>query len=647
MISTTRRSRRPRSALQLPLCVPLLVLPVLVHATSAEAVESLTLHVDAREAPRRILHARLRVPAQVGPLVLVYPRWIPGEHGPTGRVNDLVGLQVSAAGKPVPFARDPIDLDAFRVEVPKGVNALDVTYDFVSATGGRGAVAEAFSSAQVLALKWQNVTLYPSGTPIVDLPIEASITLPAQWTFASALPLRRQTREGGSVRADFRAVSIETLIDSPLHAGAFSRTLDLTEPGVRSGPPLALSVFADSAEALEAPATMVAAFRSLLGEAHALFGSRPFKRYDFLLALSDHLPHGGLEHHESSDNRLPERALIDESWRAVRSGLLPHELVHAWNGKHRRPKDLVAPDFQKPVKTELLWVYEGLTSYLGEVLTSRSGLRSLETSREVWATVAAQLAGRTGRTWRSLGDTATAAPVLGRAAREWRTWRRGLDYYPESQLLWLEVDALIRRISNGARSLDDFCKAFHGQADGAPSVVTYDREDVIAALTKVAAHDWRQFFAERIDALAPRAPLGSLEAAGWRLVYRDAPTAYVRAMEQTAKEVDLLDSIGLIVSEDGGVIDVRPGSSAALAGIGPSMKVLAAGGRRFSPERLRAAVARTAKTPDLHLIVESADAVTVHQVRYRGGHRYPALERIAGKPDVLSEILRPRLAAAP
>jgi predicted metalloprotease with PDZ domain len=612
----------------------------------AEAAEPMSLHVDAREAPRRILHARLRVPAAPGPLVLLYPRWIPGEHGPTGRVNDLVGLQVTAGGRALPFTRDPLDLHAFKIEVPGGVSALEVAYDFVSATGGRGAAAEAFSSAQLLLLKWQHVALYPRGTPILELPVEASVTLPPQWSFATALPLRRQAREGTSLRAEFRAVSLETLVDSPLHAGRFGRTIDLAQAG-QKGPPLALNVFADSAEALDAPARTLDAFRDLFGEAHALFGARPFRRYDFLLALSDHVPHGGLEHHESSDNRLPERALVDEGWRMVRAGLLPHELVHSWNGKHRRPADLIAPDFQRPVKTGLLWVYEGLTSYLGEVLTTRSGLRSVEASREAWAAVAAQLVGRTGRTWRSLGDTATAAPALGRAVREWRTWRRGLDYYPESQLVWLEADVLIRQLSSGARSLDDFCKAFHGRADGAPSVVPYDRDELMAALTKLAPHDWRRFFAERMDAVAPRAPLAGLEAAGWRLVHREAPTAFTKASEQTAQEVDLLDSIGLLLSDDGAVIDVRPGSAAALAGLGPSMKLIAAGGRRFTSERLRAAVARTAKTPDFDLIVESADAITVHHVRYRGGHRYPALERIAGRPDLLGEILRPRLAPAP
>jgi predicted metalloprotease with PDZ domain len=294
------------------------------------------------------------------------------------------------------------------------------------------------------------------------------------------------------------------------------------------------------------------------------------------------------------------------------------------------------------MKGDLLWIYEGLTTYLGEVLTARSGLRTPEQERDAVALVAAALDVAPGRTWRPLADTAVAAQLLYGGPSEWRAWRRGVDFYPESELIWLEVDAVIRQKSNRQRSLDDFCRAFHGHSGGPPAVEPYTLEDVVAALNTVAAHDWRAFFAARLDVPTAHAPLGGLEAAGWRLVYRDTPSAFVKQVEQAGKSILLSWSLGLSLKDDGTVLDIIPGLPAAKAGMAPGMKLIAVNGRRFSGDVVRDAVkARGA----LELLAESGEYFRTYKLGYRGGGRYPVLERIAGKADLLGEIFTARAGA--
>ncbi len=607
--------------------------------TRAQAGAGMSLAVDATEAARRILHARMAIPATAGPMTLVYPKWIPGEHAPTGLINDIVGLKITAGGKTLPWRRDVEDAYSVHTNVPEGSKAIDVVFDYVTATGGRGAASPSLASSQLAILKWNFVVLYPKGADPGRLPVAASVRLPAGWRFATALPVATRTGNG----AAFKPVSLETLVDSPLVAGVHARALDLSPP---SGPPHTLHVFGDSAESLDLKEAAATGFGRLVTEAGTLFGAWPYGRYHFLLSLSDHVPHGGLEHHESSDNRVGERTLIEEGPFALRASLLPHELVHAWNGKHRRPAGLVTTDFQQPMKTDLLWVYEGLTTYLGEVLAARSGLRSQEIAREALALGAANMDGLPGRLWRPLADTAAAAPVLSRAVREWRGLRRGLDYYPESVLIWLEADVIVRRKTDGRKSLDDFCRAFAGgTAKGVPSVVPYGLDDVLRALDAIAPHDWRGFFQARVYTANPRAPLAGLEQSGWRLVYRDTPTAFFKHAEQAAKEIDLALSLGLVLREDGTVVDVLPGTPAARAGLGPAMKIHAANGRRLSRDVLRAAVRATKVRPDVDLLAEADDHFRTYRLTWRGGDRYPALDRIPDRPDLLGAIFSPRAPA--
>src|SRR5262249_52120979 len=350
---------------------------------------------------------------------------------------------------------------------------------------------------------------------------------------------------------------LETLLDSPLIAGANLSKFDLS-PGAK--PSHFLNVVADSPPALALKPADLAHLSALVEETGALFGSRHYQHYDFLLSLSENIAHFGLEHHQSSDNRAPEKMLIDEDLRKQWATLLPHEMTHSWNGKYRRPAGLATADYQQPMKGELLWVYEGLTQYLGFVLAARSGLRTPQQARESLALSAAVLDNEPGRSWRPLVDTAVEAQLLYNAADEYDSWRRGSDFYDEGLLIWLEADATIRKLTGEKRSLDDFCQRFHGKPDSGPKIVPYTYEDVVKTLNEVAPYDWNAFFQERLHSLSPHAPLGGVENSGWKIVYVDSLPPYQKARAKAREEIDLRFSLGMVLKEkDGEIRDVLPG----------------------------------------------------------------------------------------
>jgi predicted metalloprotease with PDZ domain len=605
-------------------------------ATTHAAESPVLLKVDARDVSRRVLHATLRIPARPGPLTLLYPKWIPGEHGPTGPVSDLTGLKMSAGGRAIAWQRDPLDNYAFQLTVPDGANAVDVALDFLLPTDPQGFTFAASSSANLVVISWNTLVLYPKGSAANATSFTTHLQVPPGWKFASALTPTTESADG----IEFAPVTLETLIDSPLIAGSYLRTFDLA-PG--ASVPRRLNVVADSAAALEMKPDDLRHFSKLVLEEEALFGAHHFRKYDFLLTLSDQVAHFGLEHHESSDNRAPERMLIDEDERKACAGLLPHEMVHSWNGKYRRPADIATPDYHQPMKTELLWVYEGLTTYLGEVLTARSGLWTVTNYLEHLALVGAMLDHQRGRDWRPLADTTVAAHLLYYARPEGTSWRRSVDFYPEGELIWLEADVTIRERTQGQRSLDDFCQRLFGGESGPPRVVSYTLDDVITTLNEVAPFDWRNFFQQRVYSVNSRAPLGGIEGGGWKLVYRDTRSDMVKNVEATSKGTDLSFSIGLSLKEDGAILDVIPGLPAERAGIGPGMKLLAVNNRRWKPELLRTAI-KDAKsdTASVELLVENGDVFKICRLEYHGGERYSHLERNGTKRDWLTEIAKPR-----
>jgi predicted metalloprotease with PDZ domain len=620
-------------------CLPSLAVLVLLVAPRAAPAQSLppvvTLSVDATDAPRKLLHTRETIAVKEGPLTLLYPQWIPGEHGPTGPVTDVVSLHINAGGAPLPWRRDLQNMYALHCEVPAGVSALEVVFDFVLPPVAEGFSSGASSTADLLVLSWNQVVLYPDSPRPDELSVAPSLKLPEGWKHATALA----TADASPVSIRFEPVSLTKLVDSPVAAGAHLRSVDLTPPG---GPRCTLNLVADSEAALALDAAQEAAFRRLAAEAIALFGAHHFDHYDFLFTLSDGVAHFGLEHHESSDDRLAERTLIDDDLRLRSAGLLPHEMVHSWNGKYRRPAGLATGDFSTPMRDDLLWVYEGLTEYLGNVLTARSGLRTPAEYRDNLALVAASLDQRPGREWRPLQDANDEAQLLYSARSDWGALRRDVDFYDEGDLIWLEADVKIRGLTAGSRSLDDFCRAFHGGPSGPPAVAPYTFEDVVAALDRVAPYDWRGFFTTRLTSLSPRAPLGGIEGAGWKLVYSDSPSPLQLAIDRSRKQVDLRYSLGLMLTSDGAVQDVLPGSPAYTAGIGPGMRLIAVDSRTFSEERLGDALkaAVDGRNP-IELLVANGDVFSTRAVEFHGGARYPHLERDPSRPDLLSAIVAP------
>jgi len=599
----------------------------------------LRLEVDAREASRRILHARIDtfvLPGEAGRATLVFPKWIPGEHGPTGPLTDLAGVVLLAGERTLAWQRDPLDLYAFSFEMPDGGSEIEIQLDFLTpAPGTEGFSGAASASARLAVLSWNQVLLYPQGVPAAALTVEPSLRIPEGWQFGTALKVASRT--GDLVR--FVPVTLDRLIDSPVLMGAYLREFAL---GAKQPQRHFLVAAADSAAALEMPDAHRQHLSRLVDEAMSLFGSLPYGDYRFLLTLSDQVAHFGLEHHESSDDRVSEGSLVDDDQRLLAAGLLPHEFVHSWNGKFRRPADLATPDFQTPMKSELLWVYEGLTQYLGWVLTARSGLYNSAQALDELAGVAEWARLRGGRRWRSLEDTATSAQLLYYARADWSNLRRGVDFYDEGLLVWLDADVSIRRATAGKKSLDDFCRLFFGGQDGAPAVRPFVYQDVVDALTRVAPLDWAGFFRDRVRSVAAEPPLAGIEGAGWHLEYTAERTALAKVSEDGSGDTDLASSIGLSLNKNGGIVDVVPGGPADLARVAPAARLVAVDGRHFSPKVLRDAIRLAAPGALVELLIENGEYFSTLKVQVPAGERYAHLARSGAEADLLAAILAPK-----
>jgi predicted metalloprotease with PDZ domain len=597
-------------------------------AVLAQAGERISLTVDATKTPQKLLHAELVLPVKPGPLTLYYPKWIPGEHGPDGPVSSLTGLKFEGGGKTIPWQRDLLDVFTFHVDVPAGVTELHAAYDYIEPAGGS-------ATDKLLVLEWNEVALYSAGSTSDKLMYETKLILPEGWKFGTALPVEGQS--GHEVR--FKAISLELLVDSPVIAGEYYRAIDLTPPGE----PIhhEIDMVADSEAALNMSPEVQKGMTNLVAESGKLFGARHYRDYHFLFTLSDHVAHFGLEHHESNDSRLPERVLISPGAGFSVGSLLSHEFMHSWNGKFRRPADLTTPDFEKPMEDDLLWVYEGLTDYLGPTLAARSGLWTPEQYREYLASVAASLGpGRPGRTWRPLLDTAVAVPGE-RGGRGWLNWRRGTDYYDEGDLMWLEVATIIHDTTHGQKSIDDFCHAFHGGPNNGPEVKTYTFDELVRTLNDVAPYDWAGFFHQRLNSTSADAPVGGIENGGWKVVYNDEP---LKLPGRRGNAGDTY-SIGLQVGEDGVVNDAIVGSPAFDAGISSGMKVVGVNGRLYTHDLLEDAVkAAKGSSAPISLLVVSDDYYRTFDVNYHGGSRYPHLQREDGKPDTLDELIQAKAA---
>jgi predicted metalloprotease with PDZ domain len=598
---------------------------------------TLRLVADVTDTAHALIRVHESIPVQPGPLTLLYPQWLPGNHAPRGPIDQLAGLVFSAGGQRVDWLRDPLDVYAFHVEVPPGADTLEADFQVATAVASdRGRVV---FTPVMLNLQWNQALLYPAGHAAALINCDASVRLPEGWQAASALPAKVA---GGLLH--YEPATLETLIDSPLFAGQYVATLDLA-PGAAA--PVRLDLFAESAGDLAATEAETLVHRALVREAYAALGPPHYDHYDFLVALSEQLGGIGLEHLRSSENTLPPAYLRSWDEAVGRRDLLAHEYTHAWNGKYRRPADLWTPNYNVPMQDSLLWVYEGLTEYYGLVLAARAGLWSPEFAREVFAENAAVYAAkRPGRSWRPLADT-TNQPVMNpRRPLSWASWQRSEDYYTEASLLWLGVDARLRELTRGARGLDDFAARFLGASADHGTVSTYRFEDVVRALEAIAHDDWQSFLEARV--LAAAAPLDGPQLAGLKLVYDDQPNAAIRDAEKERKSVDLGFGLGLVVGKDAVLGEVVWQGPAYQAGLAAGTTLVAVNGRAYNAELLKDAVlqAETSGTP-IELLVRSAEHFRTVQVDYRGGLRYPHLERLPGRPDRLEQILKARVPQPP
>lgn len=593
---------------------------------------------DLTDAPRKIYHAEIDLPVKPGPITLITPEWIPGTHMPAGPAEDIAGVVFTANGKTLTWRRDDVDLYEFHLTVPAGVTKLHAHLD---------CIVTSRVTHKMAVLEWEKLLLYPAHIPVRDIPIQPSLKVPAGWGVGTALtPVDAASYPvpAPGATTHFAATTVEQLEDSPIISGQYFHEYALA-PTIT--PRHYLDVVADEPGDVQLRPSFLAGVNNLVREADALYASHHYHVYHFLLTLSNVAGGEGLEHGQSSDNGVGEKGFADPAHQLPNADLLSHEFTHSWNGKYRRPVGLYQPDFATPQQGAMLWVYEGMTEYLGNVLAARAGLKTQVQYRDVLAYTAATLDYRPGREWRPTEDTAVAASILRGRNPAWANWRRGQDYYFEGELLWLDADTLIRKLTDNKKSLDDFEKIFLGKGGNTgPLIVPYKFDELVQDLNQVVPYDWTKFLQDRIDNIQPRADLAGIEQGGYKLVYRDEPSPSIRMMMAAGGPrragVQCWFSIGLQIGEDGTIRDVRWNGPADKAQLAPGEKILAVNGQIFSGDRLREAI-RQAKgnTEPIHLIVQADTYVSTAQIDYHGGERYPVLERVDGTPDYLDDITKP------
>lgn len=596
----------------------------------------ITLEVDASDRMRGIWRGREIIPVHAaGPMTLLYAEWIPGQHAPRGPINLFAGLEIRANGAVIPWRRDPVNVYAFHIVVPEGVSEIEARFQYVSPTAT--AQGRIVSTQEMLNLNWERVLLYPAGHYARQIRIRPSVTLPEDWQ--SATSLDGAESDGATTR--FADVDLERLVDSPLYAGRHFRRIDLDPGGAR---PFHLNIVADDPRFLEASDEQIAAHRNLVRQAYRLFGSQHFDHYDFLFALSDRMGAVGIEHQRSSENGVPADFFTNWDGAVDQRSLLPHELVHSWNGKFRRPADMWTSSYDEPMQGSMLWLYEGMTQYWGQVLTTRSGLWSRQQSLDALAMMAASHEYRVGRDWRSLADTTTDPILSARRPSPWMSWQRNEDYYSEGLMIWLDADTLIRQRTNNRRSLDTFARAFFGVRDGEwEQPETYTFEDVVAALNAVYAYDWETFLRERVETIGGEAPLAGIARGGYRLVYREQRNAHQIACETYYRVANFMYSIGLSLDGGGVVNGVQWDGPAFQQGITVGTQIVAVNDTAYSAEVTRRAItaAKRGDTP-IRLLLKNGDQFRTVEIAYHDGLRYPHLERTRTEPDRLAAILAPR-----
>jgi predicted metalloprotease with PDZ domain len=607
---------------------------------------------DLTDAPRRLFHAEIDLPVRPGPLALTEAAWIPGHHAQKFVESEITGILFTANGQTISWRRDDVDLYKFHLIVPPGATTLHAHVDYI---------ADAKATPELAVLEWEDLMLYPAGVPVRQIAIQPTVVVPQNWGVATSLrpisPYDPQHSAGG--RVQFAVTNVETLEDSPIMTGINYKEYPLnaaargvSDPhGLGQQKPVYIDVFGDTPEDSVLRPSVVADLEHLVTEAAAMYSSTHYERYHFLLTVTKFPPYGGLEHHESSDNSLPPSALKTDVALAAGGPVLSHEYTHSWNGKYRRPAGLATPDFAEPMRGELLWVYEGLTDYLGNVLGARCGFMTPEVYRAYLASTAAELDNTAGRRWRSTEDTAVGVSGM-QDGMAWSNWRRGKDYYSEGDISWLDVDTTIRKLTKGQKNLHDFLAIFvAGKGSTPPQIVSYDFDELVADLNQVVPYDWAKFLNERVYSVQPHVNVEGIEQSGWKLVYTDKPNEYreasMSAFGHGPAGPSVWYSLGIALDAQGEISDVLVGGPADTAKLAPGEKILAVNGNVYSSDAIKDAVRATKTGGPMNLIVQNDTHVRTVAIGYHDGERYPHLERIEGTPDYLDEITKPLTPAPP
>jgi predicted metalloprotease with PDZ domain len=610
---------------------PLPIVSTIPAARDIDYPGTMRLEVDVTDIQQGIWQVRQTIPvARTGRMTLLFPQWLPGNHAPRGELDKLAGLTFRAGGQVIPWTRDPVDIYAFRLDLPAGATEVEASFQFLTPTApdqGRVLVTR-----EMLNLQFEDVSLYPAGYFTRRIPVSATITYPAGWRAATAL----RPSATAANRVTYGTVSYETLQDSPIFAGKYFRADDL-------GSGVTLNTVADHPRELAVPADVLAKHRNLVSQSLKLFGARHFDHYDFLHAVTDRLGGIGLEHHRSSENQNDPGYFIDWDASLPDHNLLPHEFVHSWNGKFRRGADLFTPDFRTPMRNSMLWVYEGQTQFWGYVLEARSGLSSKSQVLDKLAVIAATLDAREGRTWRPLADTTNDPIISARRPKGWTSWQRSEDYYNEGLLIWTEADAIIRQGTNNRRGMDNFARAFFGNRDGDWGVVPYTFDDVVRTLNGVYSYDWRRFLEERVNQSSQRAPLAGFTRSGYRLDFAEEPTPAHTASMRSSKSTDLTFSAGLSIDKDAKITQVIWGSPAFRAGLTVGQTILAVDGRTYGEDVIKERIsAAKGGTAPITLTVKRGEEVRAVPLSWNGGLRYPRFTKVGSGRGALDILLEPK-----
>jgi predicted metalloprotease with PDZ domain len=609
-------------------------LPAIPAAQDKAYPGTMMLKVDATDLDRRIFKVEQIIPvAKSGHMVLLLPEWLPGNHAPRGQIEKVAGLVLTAGGKPLEWRRDPFDVYGFHITVPDGAKTVQAKFQFVSATAedqGRVVITDA-----MMNLQWQSVSLYPAGWVTNKMPISATVTWPAGWQAATALRPAPGSTTSGTVT--YQTVDYETLVDSPVFAGKHFAQWDL-------GNNVKLNVVADEAKNLAAKPEHIAKHKALVDQAVKLFGTRSWDHYDFLLALTEKMGSIGLEHHRSSENGVNAEYFTDWDSGPGRRNLLPHEITHSWDGKHRRPAGQIVPDFKTRIDNSLLWVYEGQTQFWGYVLGARSGLFTKQETLDALANITANLDNRAGRQWRHVEDTTYDPIITARRPKGWVSWQRSEDYYNEGLLIWMEADSIIRRQTKNAKGLDNFARAFFGTKDGDWSAKSYNFDELVRTLNAVTPYDWAGFLKNRLYEKASGAPMNGIINGGYRLIYTDEPTPFLKDAEKRSKELNLTYSVGMTINKSGKITSVMWDRPAFNAGLAVGMDIVAINGKAYSDDAMKDAIKEAKGTTNpTRLIIKNADRVREVILQYNGGLRYPRFEKTGTGDGSIDVLLAPRV----